>query len=418
MNNKLLSGKLCPPGPLIELSSLVVFCFFAAIPSLAMIERLLEVVFQHFSLTPATIAVILVQGSYLIVLCFGANRCFRPLFALRPGRVNSLFFLLLILLFILFLIIYPLADSGQLGFSSDRDEAIDVAVKQILLGNYPYVCKVISGIHDGCSTVGNPIAPLPGALLFASPFVVLGGSALQNFGWLIAFYFALRWYIDNSRFPAIYLATLLLLSPVIVAEIFTGGDLLANSLAVTTAMVLALRAASIKMWIVFGAMLGIALSWRAHFLLIVVPIVVYHLKCKEMNKLLFTGFAACMSFAAVTLPFWIANPDGFSPIHIQQRFNDFLPLLPHADIVMILIPVVVGIVLGLRAGNHSDLLIACGAAVTAPILLAVMLNSVNKGMLTFYFYGWYALSGTLLGTLGCFQSMHLVYTENQSLMDD
>ncbi len=368
-----------------------------------MMERLLEVVLQRFPITSMKTVMILVQGSYMFALFFGAKQCFRPFFALRSGKATSLFFLLLVLLFTAFMVVYPLADSGQLGFSSDRDEAIDVAVKQILSGNYPYVCKVISGIHDGCSTIGNPIAPLPGALLFATPFVMLGGSALQNFGWLIAFYFLLRWFFDDNQFPALYLTTLLFFSPVIIAEILTGGDLLSNSLAVTSAIVMALRAASIKKWIISGAMLGIALSWRAHFLLVVVPIVVYHLKNKEVNKLLVTGLAACVSFAAVTLPFWLANPDGFSPIHIQQRFNDFLPLLPHADTVMIAIPVIIGIFFGLWSKSHSDLFISCGAAVIAPILIAVALNSVNKGMLTFYFYGWYAFSGTLLGTLGCFQ---------------
>lgn len=414
MNHKVFFSGSSLPGHSMQLPNRVIYCFFAAIPVLAMIERFLEVVFQHFPMPSMTLSVILVQGSYLIVLYLGAHRCFRFLSALRPARANSLFFLLLILLFVAFVIIYPLADSGRLGFSSDRDEAIDVAVRQILSGNYPYACKVISGIHDGCPTTGNPIAPFPGALLLAGPFVLLGGSALQNFGWLIVFFITLRQHTENSRFPAIYLITLLVFSPVIVAEIFTGGDLLANSLAVTTAVALALRAASMKKWIIFGAMLGISLSWRAHFLLIVVPILVYHLKSKEVKKFFVTGIAACVSFAAVTLPFWIANPVGFSPIHIQQRFNDFMPLLPHADIIMVAIPVAVGIVLGLRAGNHGNLLIACAAVVTAPILLSVILNSINKGMLTFSFYGWYALSGTFLGTLGCFQSAHLAFPENKT----
>jgi len=56
--------------------------------------------------------------------------------------------------------------------------------------------------------------------------------------------------------------------------------------------------------------------------------------------------------------------------------------------------------------------------VIAPILLAVILNSINKGMLSFSYYGWYALSGTFLGTLGCFQSRQLVCPKIQSLMDD
>ena len=376
------------------------FCGFAAIPSLAMIERFFEVVLRYLPDAPLGVAITATQGFYLAVLWFGARWSFNRLYALRQGWINALFLLLLSVLFLAFLLIYPLADSGQLGFTSDRDEAIDIAVRQLLNGHYPYLCKAVSGIHDGCPAMGNPIAPLPGALLLASPFVILGGSALQNFFWLVAFYVTLRQCLGDRKFPAVYLTTLLLFSPVVIAEILTGGDHLANALAVTVAIVLVLSATSVQGWMLGGVLLGIALSWRAHFLLVAIPLLVYHLRHGKLKALWVAGTAAAASFAVVTLPFWIASPAEFAPVHIQQRFSDFRHLLPHADAAAIALSVVVGLAAGWWVDCRDDLLIVCGATVIAPILFAVLLNSVTVGHPTFLFYGWYALTGAVLGTLG------------------
>lgn len=378
----------------------LLFCFFAAIPSLAMIERFLEVVLRSLPATLLGVVTLIIQGLYLGVLWVGVRWFFNQIYGVPQAWIDALFFLLLSVLFLAFLLIYPLADSGQLGFSSDRDDGIDIAVKQLLNGHYPYLCKGVSGVHDGCPTQGNLIAPLPGALLLASPFVLLGGSALQNFFWLAAFYILLRHRLDDRKLPAAYLTTLLVFSPVLIAEILSGGDHLANSLAVTVAIVLVLSATSVRGWILGGVLLGIALSWRAHFLLVAIPLLVYHLKYGKSRVFWVAGIAAAASFALVTLPFWIANPAEFTPVHIQQRFNDFRHLLPHPNAVAITLSALVGFVLGLWATHRDELLIACGATIIAPILIAVLLNSVAVGHPTFLFYGWYALTGAMLGTLG------------------
>lgn len=378
------------------------FCFFAAIPSLAMFERFFEVTLGLFPIASSGIFIKIIQGLYLIILWFGAKEIFYRLYALSQSQVNFLFFIFLGMLFLIFSIAYPLIDSGQFGFSSDRDEAIDIAVRQILNGHYPYLCKSVSGVHSGCPTTGNPISPLPGALLLASPFVILGNCALQNFFWIIFFYFALIHHTNSKKIPAIYLVLLGVFSPVLIAEILTGGDYLANSLAVTSATILVLSAISVQGWVLGGILLGISLSWRAHFLLLVIPLVIYHIKYREFQKILITGVAATVSFLLVTLPFFIANPTEFSPIHIQQRLNDFRHILPHANVIVIIITAMIGLALGLWAICHNTLLIACGTTVTTPILIAILLNSVAVEHLTFLFYGWYALAGMTLGTLGTF----------------
>src|SRR5690606_12645723 len=131
-------------------------------------------------------------------------------------------------------VVYPVVDSGQLGFHSDRDEALDVGARELLSGHNPYRCRVLSGEHAECLDQGNPIGPLPGGLLLSAPFVWAGGaSALQNIAW-----FALAWLIALRRrvAPEAAVATLAVAcacAPIAWAELVTGGDLLANTLAVT-----------------------------------------------------------------------------------------------------------------------------------------------------------------------------------------
>jgi hypothetical protein len=376
------------------------FCFFAAVPTLAMIERFVQVALTAHPFAPVAWTALLLQTLYLLGLFVSCKRLFSitltPVRRIGGWHVLGVF----TLLFMVFMVVYPIADSGRLGFYSDRDEAIDVAVRQLAAGNYPYRCKALSGIHDGCPAVGNPIAPLPGALLVSAPFVLVWGSAVQSFFWLGVFYFSSKRYTGNANLSSVHLLSLVVLAPVLVAEILTGGDLIANTLAVTSFILLSLRARSPMSGIVRGLLLGVMLSWRAHFILVAIPLAAYHIKSRELDKLLMIGLAAAVSFVAVTVPFWLVNPDAFTPWTVQQHFDEFKQILPHGNLVAIVIAVPLGAVLGFRSRTHEDLLIACAATLIVPMLLAILLNSMSQGRPTFLFFGWYAISSLFLGTLG------------------
>ena len=378
-----------------------IFCCFLAIPSLAMIERFMQVVSASVPVSLRAWLVLAVQLGYLSVLLFASSQLFTRIRYLRFGRWTVMVAWLLLMM--LFLAVYPVADSGRLGFYSDRDEAIDVAVRQLVMGDYPYRCRAVSGVHDGCPDSGNPIAPLPGALVLSAPFVLTwGGSAIQSFFWLAVFYFASRQYTCDERLTSLHVLSLIIFSPVLIAEILTGGDLIANTLAVTSLVLLALRARTFVSWLVLGCLLGVALSWRAHFLLMAVPLAAYHLKKGEFWKLLAIGVAAAFSFAAATIPLWYADPSAFSPFQVQQRFDEFSHLLPHGNIVVVVLTAFLGAVLGWRAQTDHELLVACGVTLILPFLIAITLNSINLGRPTFLFFGWYAMSSLFIGSLGAF----------------
>lgn len=381
----------------------LIFCFFVAVPSLAMIERFILVVSASAPISLRSWLTFAVQLGYLLALLVIGGQLFTRIQSLRFRLGGWTVMTVLLLLLMAFLVVYPAADSGRLGFYSDRDEAIDVAVRQLVVGDHPYRCKAVSGVHDGCPDSGNPIAPLPGALILSAPFVLTwGGSAIQSFFWLAVFYFASRRYTADAHLASLHLLLLMALSPVLIAEILTGGDLIANTLAVTSLVLLALGARTFVPWLVFGLLLGVALSWRAHFLLIAVPLVAYHLRRGEIEKLLTIGLAAAVSFLAVTVPLWYADPGAFSPLLVQRRFDEFSHLLPHGNVVVVILAALLGAVLGRRAQTNRELLVACGMTLILPFLIAVTLNSISLGRPTFLFFGWYAMSSLFLGTLGAF----------------
>ena len=79
-----------------------------------------------------------------------------------------------IVLALTFAILYPIVDSGVVGGGCDRDEARDLAARELLGGSYHYY---------PVTYLGALITPLPGAVLLSIPFVLLGTSAYQNLIW-------------------------------------------------------------------------------------------------------------------------------------------------------------------------------------------------------------------------------------------
>lgn len=367
-----------------------------------MIERLLSVVAKQMQVNIPWTVLISILGLFLLVLYVVGPWLIT--FLSRQKHVVGWFFLLWTLTLGAFYIVYPIHDSGRLGFVSDRDEAMDVGVKQLFEGKYPYDCKAVSGIHEGCPRKGNLITPLPGGMLLAAPFVALTGfSAPQNFLWLVVFFLATGSWLRSRKISAAYLFTMMLLAPVVAAEIASGGDLLANSLAVSATLILSLGSKNSRTQVLWALLFGVALAWRANFLLLAVPLFVYHVRNGAWGPMWRIGIAATSTFLLVTLPVYLANPAGFSPLQVQQKLQLFEHILPHANIVTIAASVAVGILTAWSAKSREQLLTACAITILMPILFTVVLNSIEVGHPTLNYFGWYALSATWLGTLAAFK---------------
>ena len=201
----------------------------------------------------------------------------------------------------IFFIMYPIANVQTLGRGSDADDALKIAAQELLQGRYPYYPKTY---------LGNPIAPLPGAVLLVTPFVLLGEGSLQNIFWLVLFFIVLSIYLKDSCLTLLLLWSLLILCPAVLHNIVTGVDDTSNAIYVLFFSLLLFNTvtkAQSPVWakLATAILLGISLSSRANFTLLM-PLVFYSLVNQtgwltSAKYALITGLTA----AAVTIPFWL-----------------------------------------------------------------------------------------------------------------
>jgi hypothetical protein len=370
------------------------FVLTLAVTTLAVFERVAQVASAKLALPFVGVLFGLLFGWAAVLVLLVRSRHRLTAVAHRWPRATISFALSIWVIAMLgFAWVYPVVDSGRLGFESDREEAIDVAVRALARGEFPYACRAVSGIHDGCPESGNPIGPWPGAFLLAAPVVgILGGA-----GWLSLLSLPLVAVVlaRVTRDPpgaVVAVAVLAVAAPVIPAEIITGGDLLANALLVLCPLLLLLEdprrrgAAGLAIW------LGVALSWRALLWMVVPAVLASLLACRRYGDLFRTTMTALAAFLVVTLPLVLWRPDKFTPWGVQQRLSLFTDLLPHANLLFPLLGGIAGAVLGWRARSPHAVLNACGWAVLIPVLGAIMLYSIREGYPTCSFYGWYALA--------------------------
>lgn len=281
--------------------------------------------------------------------------------------------LMLLGLAALFAVGYPLANADILGPGSDRDEAIQIATSHLLAGEYPYYDKTY---------LDNPISPLPGSLLLSIPFVLLGNGALQILFWIVVFLIAVRATLLDSRQTMLILATLLLLAPKVPHEVVTGSDFIANALYVLVAILWlaeAIRRPALAPFVAAAVFLGVALSSRANFLFLVPLIYVALAQRGGWQRATAAMTLAGATFVVITLPFWLYDPEGFSPLTTARKVNLFDALLPYSSI---LVPALMGLAaLGLAwqhrtASSYPRLFRDCAIVQAIPVVYGVILPSL------------------------------------------
>ena len=72
---------------------------------------------------------------------------------------------------VLFAVAYPVATSGLFGGGTDRADALDVTDAALLAGR---------PVYDTLTYLGNPPTPLPGAVLLAAPFHLIGSGGVAE----------------------------------------------------------------------------------------------------------------------------------------------------------------------------------------------------------------------------------------------
>jgi len=221
-------------------------------------------------------------------------------FSNRSWLLYFFIFITFLILFVIFFYVFPIANSDKPGMGSDRDDALNVAVRELLSGRYPYYVKTY---------LGNPISPLPGAIILSTPFVLLGNSALQNLFWLPLFFVVIRLFLLDNRHALKYFWFIVLLSFVVLREFVTGGDLLANNLYIFCGLVSAaviftkgkgnlLQKAGILLF------LGIAFSSRVNLLIFLPLFWVFLIHKSGWIEATVSLIVITLVFALVTVPFF------------------------------------------------------------------------------------------------------------------
>jgi hypothetical protein len=277
---------------------------------------------------------------------------------------------LTLLLAAMFAVVYPLADAGALGGGSDRDEALDLAVRALAAGEHPYRLRTY---------LGNPITPMPGALLLAAPFVALGGAALQVLFWVPALAVALGRALRDRGAGILLAAAAVALCPEALRDLLGGGDLFVSAAYVTVALVLAMDAAGgrTSRWAAAGVavLLGLALSSRPNFVLLF-PLALAGLARAGGRRGVGMGALAAASFAAVTAPLYLADPAGFSPLHTADKLRQFEQVLPHAATWITGATAAAALLLALRPANRraDALLLHCAAVQAVPVAATTLMS--------------------------------------------
>lgn len=357
---------------------------FASQPNGALIGLALSllipstVVFQRYLGVPGVVIYVAI-ASLLLFLGFKHRfRIVRRMAKVTDTQVRWLTALTFLIILAAFVVLYPIANSGTIGGGSDGDEALNLATTELLQGHYPYY---------PVTYLGNRISPLPGALFLAIPFVLLGNSAYQNFFWLLVFMVVMRSYFRDGRVSLLLLWAIFLLSPVIPYEFVIGSDYISNSLYVLLFMLWMVNAVSrpdLGSWpkIIPAVLLGIGLSSRANFVLILPVIFSALVQAAGWRSALKYTTITGIAFVMITAPFYLYDPQGFSPLHVTGKLGVLESVLPFASFI---IPVATGLIsLALaffqpQSRNITILLRNCAAVLAFPVLCGVVLASIKQG---------------------------------------
>lgn len=329
---------------------------------------------QKYAGTAATVAYLV---ALLVAVPLFVRRVLPRLPRLSPRTLTALALGTLLVLLVLYAVIYPHANTHAPNAGSDRDDAADLGAHALLHGQWPY---------HGHTYLGNSISQFPGLLLLAVPFVWLGHSAYAAFFWLPVLYLLLRKLSSEPRTPLVLLWLALVASPVLVREVVTGGDLIANSVSVMLAtwlLLLALERRGPLLVVLAGLALGFTLSSRLNFFFVLPPLFVAVWRRFGARAAVASGLLAVAGFAAVTLPFYVGHGGHFPPLEASDHLAAFNGSVPGGERLVIAAGFVLSGGLALRMLSTSVKSVFAQVAVVQSFFLVavVVLASARAGSL-------------------------------------
>lgn len=373
-NNKFARGHLPILG----------FAIFLLVPSL-------DIILKYFGIG-GIVGYLLVALSAL----FFGFKFVRPAFISKvsdkQADILALLTLLAVIAFVSYM--YPIANSGIYGGGSDANDALIIGASELINGRYPFY---------PATYLGNPIAPMPGSIIFAVPFVLIGLFSLQNIFWLSVFFLIVRNHLKSSVYALALLWLILLFCPSVLQNLVTGTDHISNTMYVLLAMWLMVKTIpnpKAPAWqkILPAILLGVGLSSRANFIFLVpllFSILLQNTDWQTAIKYLAISGAACL---LVTIPFWLYDPAGFTPFIVQSaKVKQFEGILPYAAVIVPLSGMLLAFALStIKMKLDCTVLFRnCAIVQLYTVLLLSTLATIYDGRLNLFFghigYGLFSL---------------------------
>lgn len=367
--------------------------------------------FAVFLLVPSCDTILKYFGAFGVAayLAFGflillaAYKFVAPVFLAKVNekQANILAVLTFAALIALALVVYPLANSGRIGSGSDADDALVVGVGEIFAGRYPYYATTY---------LNNFISPLPGSFLLAAPFVLAGQIAFLNVFWLGVFFVAARHFLKSAVWALLLLWTILIFSPTVLQNLATGADYAANTIYVLVAMWLMVKNISKRgapEWkkILPSVMLGVGLSSRSNFMLLTPLLFSALVQNAGWRAAIKHCAIAGAVFLLLTVPFYLYDPAGFMPLHVQaSKLVKIEDALPFARIVIPLASIALAAALSFQTMKTDCAILFRNSAVVQlfVLLFTAAISSISLGKLDLFFgqsgYGMFTL---FFGALAC-----------------
>ena len=226
---------------------------------------------------------------------------------------NKLFWPISIIGLILVLSINIYVDCESLNV--DRCSALSLSIEEILNSNYPYT---------SIDHLGGRSSHLPGLLILAAPFYLLGDVGYLQFGVLSLFIYAV--YKRCSK--PLLIISLLFISPAYWWEVYSKSDLLSNFLLLASAylllkdrLIIIIKKRPYLSGIVLSALFLTRFNSLIPLAILIIPFLLI-IKKEALIKLIIGGMVGMTTMILIIHP-WQMDIDTLlaqNPIELQNRF--------------------------------------------------------------------------------------------------
>jgi hypothetical protein len=297
-----------------------------------------------------------------------------------------------LLVAVVFLAIYPIANTHDPTSGSDDDDAQNVGAMALLVGQSPYARTTY---------LGNALHHFPGAFVLAAPFVLLGTSALQNVFWLPMFFVAAREEAQDDRTTLELAWLVLIFSPTVMHQVVTGTGYLSNTIYVLLGLRWLVRTAYSE---IAAIAWGVTLASRANFLFLV-PLAFGWLRHhRGWRAATYATALTCLTTASLTLPFYLHDSANFGPLEAANRLLRFDTLFSHAGVTLMGVMAALSVGLSLTPMDRVALFRNCALVQAFPVVTGMVMNTVQQQRLDLTyapygtFFAWFALMAWLART--------------------